>query len=126
MSSSPSSPTPPLDSSFTDREAEALIDVDRVLRAMARPRRREILGLLDERPAWTYEELVQRLVAVQERPASASRAEIETALLHTHLPKLERAELVAVERDAGLVRRGDSFDVVREMADAAASVAAER
>lgn len=126
MSSSPSSPTRPLDSCFTDRAAEELIDADLVLRALARPRRREVLGLLDERPEWPFDELAERLVNVQAEPATASLVDIETSLIHTHLPTLVRADLVDFVRPSGPVRRGGSYDVVRAMAEAAAAVAAER
>ncbi len=126
MSSTPPAPSPPLDSSFTDRQAEELIEVDRVLRALAHPRRREVLGLLDEQSRWTGDQLAAYLVDTEGRAGGRSEQEVRTALLHKHLPRLEGAELIAFDSDSGLVRRGESFDVVREMADAASSVTPTR
>lgn len=122
MSSTPPAPTPPLESSFTDRQAEELLEVDRVLRALAHPHRREVLGLLDEASRWTEDQLTAYLVDADDQTGGRSNQEVRTALLHKHLPRLEGAELIAFDSESGLIRRGKSFDVVREMADAASTV----
>lgn len=124
MSSSSSPPSPPVESSFLDRATEERLDVDRVLRALAHRRRREILGLLDEESTVTRAALVERLLDLGASGELTTAEELESTLVHRHLPKLEQAGLVVHEEESGLVRRGESYDTVRDMADAAASVEA--
>lgn len=126
MSSTPSSPNRPSDSSFTNQTAEDEIEVDVVLQSLAHPRRREILGLLDGEPIRTRADLAECLQDGQAQHGVPSKDSIEESLVHEHLPMLEAADLVSLEADSWVVRQGKSYDIVREMADAAAAVVAEK
>lgn len=115
-----------MDSNFINSEAEEVLPVDHILQSLADRQRREILSLLDQKPEWTRPELIDRLVQLRGERAESGISELEAVLVHNHLPRLEQAELVTLDADTWMIRRGENFDVIRDMVDAAASVRVDR
>lgn len=103
-------------------EPKSSPDVDRAMRSIAHPRRREILCLLDERDEWAERDLVASLVEDAAGSEYPSRGAIETSLRHQHYPSLERAGLVSVDDDEGTVSRGEDFELAQAIIDAVDSV----
>lgn len=122
MTSSPAPPAGPVDSCFVDRKAEERLDVDQLLTSLSHPRRREVLGLLDGEPEWTRADLAKRLAAMQESSSRPTKEEIETSLVHNHLPTLEHADLVSLDTEGWYISQGENYDLVRDMAEAASTV----
>lgn len=78
-----------------------------ILANLADGRRRRIIDvLLGSSPSLTVEELAANL-AETERMETPGRDTLLTDLVHTHLPALEDADLVAWDRDAGTVTTTD-------------------
>ena len=109
----------PSESSFCHPLAHEAFDLDVVLRALAHPSRREVLCLLDAEPEWTFDELVAAVGTVDTVPGNVSRPKAETILYHQHLPVLEHAALVEVDEEHRRVGRGENFEPIRDMVDAA-------
>ena len=111
----------PQDSSFCHPGAHEAFDLDVLLRALAHPCRREVLCLLDAQSTWTTSELAANLGTVESVQWGVTGQEAELALYHWHLPVLEEAGLVAVEEESSRVERGENFEPIRAMVDAAVS-----
>lgn len=115
-------PDSPRESSFCHPRPAEELDVDLLLRSLAHPCRREVLCFLDVEPEWSRRELATSLGSAVAVPDIHSEEEADVALYHWHLPLLERAGLVASDDEFRRVERGDDFDLVRDMVDAAVSV----
>lgn len=98
----------------------------RAKRGLAYPRRREVLGLLDEDPEWRTADIVAHVLDVQEWPNTPTESELGLTLTHRRLPQLAQSDSITLERDATPIRRGGSYRIVRAMADVAASVSIEQ
>jgi hypothetical protein len=94
-----------------------------IYRMLAAEPRREMLFTLCETPTVQVSELLERRDEWRpERgptggPESTLVDPLELQLYHTHLPKLAEADLVAWDRDAGLVSRGPEFPAVAEFVE---------
>lgn len=119
MSTEPSSPASPTDSSFGDVTAHERLPVDQLLRALAHPCRREILCHLDAEPSWTREELASRLGTVEILDTHLSERDGKISLRHQHLPILADADVVDVDDSYDHIQRGKHFAALRVMVDAA-------
>lgn len=111
--------TSPSESSFCHPLAHEAFDLDGLLRALAHPCRREVLCLLDAEQEWTFDDLVAAVGTVDTVPGSVPGSEAETVLYHHHLPALEEAGLVEVDEEHRRIRRGENFELIRDMVDAA-------
>ena len=109
----------PGDSSFCHPLAHEAFDLDALLRALAHPCRREVLCLLDAEPEWTFHDLASSVGNVDTVQSTVSGPEAETVLYHHHLPVLERAGLIEADEAYRQIRRGENFEPVRAMVDAA-------
>lgn len=88
--------------------------IDEFVKSLANRRRRTVVRSLEEMsPPVRIEELAQ---AVREYESDYHLAvtNLETALYHTHLPHLAKMNILKVDHDAGLVRKGDIFPVARQ------------
>lgn len=119
MSSLPSGARAPEESCFCDDRTAALLDLDAVLDALGHPIRREVLCVLDSTPAVTRPQLVEQIVGLDPRLEREPAGRIAISLHHRHLPKLETANLVAVEDEGRVVRRGEHYLPLRTMVEAA-------
>ena len=78
---------------------------DDVFGCLSAAYRRAILRILrDRQGAVTEERLASELAAVE---ATGESGHLRVSLYHTHLPKLDAAELIEWDRDAGIVRPVD-------------------
>lgn len=109
----------PEDSSFCHQRAHEAFDLDVLLRALANPCRREVLCLLDAEPEWTFHDLARSVGSVETVPSTVTGTEAETVLYHQHLPVLEGAGLIEADEEYRRIRRGENFEPVRAMVDAA-------
>ena len=115
-------PDSPAQSSFCHPRPAEELDVDLLLRSLAHPCRREVLCFLDAEPEWSRHDLATNLGSVVAVPGVHTEEEADLALYHWHLPLLEEAGLIATDEELRQVERGDDFELVREMIDAAVSV----
>ena len=122
MSPTTTRPDSPGQSSFCHPRPAEELDVDLLLRSLAHPCRREVLCFLDAEPEWTRRDLATNLGSVVAVPGIQTEEEADLALYHWHLPLLEEAGLVAADDEFRRVERGDDFELVREMVDAAVAV----
>lgn len=83
--------------------------VDRVFSSLAAPRRRFILDYLMDVEAGraSFDELVDHVIEEETHSPAPDREAVETALHHTHLPKLADAGFVDVDRENGVVTTTD-------------------
>ena len=122
MSPTTTRPDSPWQSSFCHPRPAEVLDLDLLLRSLAHPCRREVLCFLDAEPEWTRRELATSLGSVVAVPDVRSEEEADVALYHWHLPLLEKAGLIAADDEFRRVERGEDFELVREMVDAAVAV----
>lgn len=106
-------------SSFCHPRAHEAFDLDLLLRALAHPCRREVLCHLDAQAEWTFEELAASMGDVEAVSSTLSGTEAETVLFHQHLPVLAEAGLVECDEAYRRIRRGENFEPIRAMVDAA-------
>lgn len=90
-----------------DESTASFFSDDAFYHALAAQRRRQILGYLLEHDESTVDELVEVLCgweATADAMVSAERySQLQTAVVHNHLPCLVEAGLVRHDRDAGTV-----------------------
>lgn len=122
MNSTSEKPTSPGESSFCHPGAHETFDLDALLRALASPYRREVLCLLDAEPEWSFEDLAASVGEVEAVPWTTSGTKAATVLYHHHLPVLARADLVEGDESYRRIRRGENFEAVKAMVDAAVAV----
>ena len=122
MSPTTSRPNSPGQSSFCHPGPPEVVDVDLLLRSLAHPCRREVLCFLDAEPAWTRSDLARNLGSLVDDSGVHTQEEADHVLYHWHLPMLEEAGLVEADEDYRRVERGEDFELVREMVDAAVTV----
>jgi predicted transcriptional regulator len=86
--------------------------VTEVCELLAERRRRHVCALLGRRAPRTLDDLASAVAAREAGSEGAVTAEhrerVKLSLYHVHLPRLAEAGVVAFDRDAGRVARGEA------------------
>ena len=88
-----------------------ITDVSRTLELLSHAHRRGVLYALQRGGRTTVDQLADRIAAWQRNDgASTARRDVQTMLVHSHLPKLAEANVVEYDRSGDIVAPGDEFD----------------
>lgn len=94
-----------------------LLDLEGVSAVLDHPRRRRVLGVVEEREAISMRDLAAAVAAREadvpvREVAEDRRRSVAIALHHVHVPKLAEAGVLSVDRDEDRVETGPRLDRV--------------
>ena len=88
-----------------------IAEVSRTLELLSHAHRRGVLYALQRGGRTTVGQLADRITAWQHNDgASTTRRDVQTMLVHSHLPKLAEANVVEYDRPSDVVAPGAEFD----------------